>query len=167
MGLSYTPVTVICSGAKSILDLPKTLDVLERNGVAVVGYTTDEFPAFYSHYHGIPLSQRLDSAEEVAKLMNFHRKLNINQGIVIANPIPLAAELTDEEMTPFIDQAHKEAQQNSGQPLTPFLLKRIAELSAGRSLEANNQLIKNNAYLGAQIANAYHKKILEKNTMNS
>jgi pseudouridine-5'-phosphate glycosidase len=156
--LSNTPVTVVCSGAKSILDLPKTLEVLETHGVAVVGFATDEFPAFYSRYSGIPLSHRLNTAEEVAELMICQLKLRMNNGIVIANPIPVEAEISDDEMLPFIQQAHKEAKHISGQALTPFLLKRIAELTAGRSLEANIELIKNNAYLGAQIALAYQEK---------
>lgn len=160
--LSNTPVTVVCSGAKSILDLPKTLEVLETHGVAVVGYATDEFPAFYSRYSGIPLLHRLNTPHEVAHMMLVQHKLQINNGIVIANPIPVEAEISDNEMAPFIEQAHKEAKNIKGQALTPFLLKRIAELSAGRSLEANIELIKNNALLGSQVAVAYQEKILKK-----
>ncbi len=157
--LAITPVTVVCSGAKSILDLPKTLEVLETHGVPVVGFATDEFPAFYSRYSGIPLLHRLNTATEIADLMKFQRQLQMNNGIVIANPIPTEAEISDEEMNPFIQQAHEEAKHINGQALTPFLLKRIGELTAGRSLEANIELIKNNAYLGAQIAIAYQEKI--------
>ena len=157
--LSTTPVTVVCSGAKSILDLPKTLEVLETHGVLVVGFATDEFPAFYSRYSGIPLLHRLNTPNEVAELMKYQRQLQMDNGIVIANPIPIEAEISDEEITPFIQQAHEEAKHINGQALTPFLLKRIAELTAGRSLEANIELIKNNAYLGAQIAIAYQEKI--------
>ena len=157
--LSSTPVTVVCSGAKSILDLPKTLEVLETHGVPVIGFATDEFPAFYSRFSGIPLLHRLDTAIEVAELMKVQRLLNMSNGIVIANPIPVEAEISDEEITPFIQQAHEEAKHIIGQALTPFLLKRIAELTAGRSLEANIELIKNNAYLGALIAIAYREKI--------
>lgn len=160
--LSNTPVTVVCSGAKSILDLPKTLEVLETHGVAVVGYATDEFPAFYSRFSGIPLLHRLDTATDIASLMVCQRQLNINNGIVIANPIPIEAEISDDEMLPFIQQAHQEAKHIKGQALTPFLLKRIAELTAGRSLKANIELIKNNAYLGSQIAVAYQEKISKK-----
>lgn len=160
--LATTPVTVICSGAKSILDLSKTLEVLETHGVAVIGYGTNEFPAFYSRSSGIQVLHRLDSAQEVARIMMFQRNLNMNNGIVIANPIPADAEISDAEMTPFIQQAHEEAQHITGQALTPFLLKRIAELTAGRSLEANIELIKSNALLGAQIAVAYQEKIFSK-----
>ncbi|HCD9576535.1 TPA: pseudouridine-5'-phosphate glycosidase [Legionella pneumophila] len=162
--LSNTPVTVVCSGAKSILDLPKTLEVLETFGVPVIGYATDEFPAFYSRSSGIPVPQRLNSVDEVANLMSFQQKLNMKNGIVVANPIPESAELSDEEITPYIKQAHKEAKHISGKSLTPFLLKRIAELTAGKSLEANIELIKNNAFLGAEIAIAYQKKLFSKKT---
>ncbi|RUR19327.1 pseudouridine-5'-phosphate glycosidase [Legionella sp. km535] len=160
--LSSTPVTVICSGAKSILDLPKTLEVLETHGVAVIGFGTNEFPAFYSRSSGIPVLHRLDSAEEVAQLMMFQRHLSMNNGIVIANPIPAEAEISDEEMTPFIQQAHQEAKHIKGQAVTPFLLKRIAELTAGKSLQANIELIKSNALLGAHIAVAYQEKLFSK-----
>jgi pseudouridine-5'-phosphate glycosidase len=160
--LATTPVTVICSGAKSILDLPKTLEMLETYGVAVIGFATNEFPAFYSRSSGIPVIHRLDSAKEVAKLMIYQRQLSMNNGIVIANPIPVEAEISDDEIMPFIQQAHKEAQNINGQALTPFLLKRIAELTAGKSLEANIELIKNNALLGSQIAIAYQEKLFQK-----
>ncbi|MBL7479410.1 pseudouridine-5'-phosphate glycosidase [Legionella bononiensis] len=160
--LSTTPVTVICSGAKSILDLPKTLEVLETHGVAVIGFGTDEFPAFYSRSSGIPVLHRLDSAKEVAQLMMFQRHLNMNNGIVIANPIPVEAEISDAEMIPFIQQAHHEAKNIKGQAVTPFLLKRIAELTAGKSLQANIELIKSNALLGAQIAVSYQEKLFSK-----
>lgn len=156
--LSNTPVTVICSGAKSILDLPKTLEVLETHGVPVIGFATDQFPAFYSRSSGINLLHRLDTVTEVANLMRYQQQLNMTTGIIIANPIPIAAEMSDEEIGPFMRQAHQEAESVNGQALTSFLLKRIGELTAGRSLAANIELIKNNAYLGAQIAVAHKKK---------
>lgn len=155
--LSNTPITVVCAGAKSILDLPKTLEVLETHGVPVIGYATDQFPAFYSRYSGIQLLHRLNSVEEVARLIKTQRQLQMQNGIVIANPIPIEAEISDEEITPFIQQAHLEAKHINGKELTPFLLKRIGELTAGRSLQANIELIKNNANLGAQIAISYSK----------
>lgn len=117
--LSNTPVTVVCSGAKSILDLPKTLEMLETHGVAVVGYNTNEFPAFYSRSSGIPVLHRLDSPQEVANLMFFQYQLNMSNGIVIANPIPHEAEISDEEIMPFIQQAHQEAKHINGSELTP------------------------------------------------
>jgi pseudouridine-5'-phosphate glycosidase len=156
--LGSTPVTVVCSGAKSILDLPRTLEMLETYGVAVVGYRTDEFPAFFSQSSGIPLLHRLDSASEIATMMNYHKKLKINNGIVIANPIPKAAEIPDDQILPIIKQAQNEAKHLNGKTITPFLLKRIAELTAGQSLHANIELIKSNAILGAEIAIAYHEQ---------
>lgn len=160
--LATTPVTVICSGAKSILDLPKTLEVLETHGVAVIGYATNEFPAFYSRSSGIQIIHRLNSPQEVAKLMVYQRELNMSNGIVVANPIPVEAEISDDEIMPFITQAHKEAQNIKGQALTPFLLKRIGELTSGRSLQANIELIRSNALLGAQIANSFQEKLFSK-----
>ena len=158
--LSTTPVTVVCSGAKSILDLPKTLEMLETQGVPVVGYQTDEFPAFYSHSSGIPLLHRLDTTDEIARLMVYQRKLCLNNGIVIANPIPKTAEIPDDQIMPIIKQAQREAKHINGKSITPFLLQRIAELSAGQSLHANIELIKSNASLGARIAIAYQNQHL-------
>ena len=155
--LSSTPVTVVCSGAKSILDLPKTLEMLETQGVPVIGYGTDEFPAFYSHSSGIALVHRLDTPEAIAAVMHYQRKLLLNNGIIIANPIPKAAEIPDNEIRPIIQQAQRDAQHINGKAITPFLLQRIAELTAGQSLLANRELIKSNALLGAKIALAYHK----------
>ncbi|KTC99370.1 pseudouridine-5'-phosphate glycosidase [Legionella erythra] len=160
--LSSTPLTVVCSGAKSILDLPKTLEMLETQGVAVVGYQTDEFPAFYSHSSGIPLVHRLDSPEAIADMMHYQRRLNIRNGIVVANPIPRHAEIPDSDITPIIEQAHREAQHIQGKAITPYLLQRISDLTAGRSLTANIELIKNNAILGAKIAIAYQNQFLIK-----
>ncbi len=159
--LGATPVTVVCSGAKSILDLPKTLEMLETYGVAVVGYRTDEFPAFFSHSSGIPLLHRLDSSTEIAAMMHYHKKLNLSNGIVIANPIPKEAEIPDDKIFPIIKQAQDEAKHLNGKAITPFLLKRIAELTAGQSLHANIELIKSNAVLGAEIAKAYYKQTLD------
>lgn len=154
--LATTPVAVVCSGAKSILDLPKTLEVLETQGVPVVGFNTNEFPAFFSHSSGLLLHHRLDSPEEIALMMKTHAELGLKNGIVIANPIPKSAEIPDQEIYPFIEQAQREAKNIQGQAITPFLLKRIVELTSGRSLLANIELIKNNALLGAQISVAHH-----------
>ncbi len=156
--LSSTPVTVVCSGAKSILDLPKTLEMLETQGVPVMGYQTDEFPAFYSHSSGIPLLHRLDTANDIARLMAYQRKLGLSNGIVIANPIPKTAEIPDDQIMPIIKQAQQEAKHINGKSITPFLLQRIAELTAGQSLHANIELIKSNAILGARIAVAYQNQ---------
>lgn len=160
--LATTPVTVVCSGAKSILDLPKTLEMLETHGVAVIGYGTDEFPAFYSHSSGIALSHRMDSPDELANLMHYHHRLGMRNGLVVANPIPKHAEIPDSKIIPVIEQARREARHVRGKAITPFLLQRIAELTAGQSLAANMELIKNNAFLGAQIALAWKKQVFEK-----
>jgi len=156
--LSSTPVTVVCSGAKSILDLPKTLEMLETQGIAVIGYQTNEFPAFFSHSSGIPLLHCLNTADEIASLMRYQHKLNISNGLLIANPIPKSAEIPDNQIMPIIKQAQHEAQHINGKSITPFLLQRIAELTAGQSLKANLELIKNNALLGAEIAIAYQQQ---------
>jgi pseudouridylate synthase len=153
--LASTPITLVCSGAKSILDLPKTLEMLESYGVAVIGYGTDEFPAFYSQSSSIPVLPRLDSPTEIATLMHYQRKLAINNGMVIANPIPRLAEIADDTI---IKQAQVEAHHVNGKAITPFLLQRIAELTADQSLHANIELIKSNAILGAQIAIAYQRQ---------
>jgi pseudouridylate synthase len=157
--LASTPITLVCSGAKSILDLPKTLEMLESYGVAVIGYGTDEFPAFYSQSSSIPVLHRLDSATEIATLMHYQRKLAINNGMVIANPIPKLAEIADDKIIPIIKQAQVEARHVNGKAITPFLLQRIAELTADQSLHANIELIKSNAILGTQIAIAYQQQM--------
>ncbi len=157
--LSSTPVTVVCSGARSILDLPKTLEMLETQGVPVIGYQTHEFPAFYSHSSGIPLPHSLESTDEIAALMYFQRKLNLENGIVIANPIPKTAEIPGDQMMPIVKQAQREAGHINGKAITPFLLQRIAELTAGQSLHANIELLKSNALLGARIAKSYKECI--------
>ncbi len=156
--LSTTPVTVICSGAKSILDLPKTLEALETLGVAVIGYQTDEFPAFYSRRSGIPLEHRLDNPEDISRLMHTQNQLQLQNGLLIVNPIPQAAEIPNEDISPLIQQARLEAKNIKGKALTPFLLKRLTELSSGKTLKANVELIKNNALLGAKVALAYQNQ---------
>jgi pseudouridine-5'-phosphate glycosidase len=159
IGLATTPVSVVCSGAKSILDLPKTLEMLETYGVPIIGYQTDEFPAFFSHTSGLPLVNRLDKIEEIARLMHCQYQLGLTNGILIANPIPKSAEIPDAEMIPIVKQAQRDANHINGKAITPYLLKRIAELTAGQSLHANIELIKSNAKLGAQIAIAYQRTI--------
>jgi pseudouridylate synthase len=156
--LGTTPVTLVCSGAKSILDLPKTLEMLENYGVAVIGYGTDEFPAFYSQSSSIPVLHRLDNVREIATLMHYQHKLNINNGMVIANPIPKLVDIADDKLIPIIKQAQVEARLVNGKVITPFLLQQIAELTAEQSLHANIELIKSNAILGAKIAIAYQQQ---------
>lgn len=155
--LGQTPVTVICAGAKAILDIPKTLETLETLGVPVIGYQSDTFPAFYSHSSRIVCPQRTEDPESIARLVQVQRKLGIKNGIVIANPIPIDAEIPHENILPVIEQAQREAQEQGvlGKALTPYLLQKICELTGGRSLSANIALIKNNALIGAKIAYSY------------
>jgi pseudouridine-5'-phosphate glycosidase len=160
--LSTTPVTVICSGAKSILDLQKTLEILETQGVPVVGYQTEQFPAFQTHASGIALENRVETPEEVACLMAYQRQLNLNNGIIIANAIPKAAEIPDEQMRPIIKQAQYDTQNMLNKRITPRLLERVAQLTAEQHIHANIELIKNNALLGTQIAIAYQKHLKTK-----
>jgi pseudouridine-5'-phosphate glycosidase len=152
--LSQTAVTVVCAGAKAILDLPKTLEVLETHGVPVIGYGTDEFPAFWSRSSGLKAPLRMDSAAEIAAAAKMRTRLGIKGGQLVANPIPVADEISPAYLSPIIVQAvgEAEAQGIGAKALTPFLLGRIVELTGGRSLEANIALVKNNARLAAQIA---------------
>ena len=151
--LGRTPVAVVCAGAKSILDIPKTLEVLETRGVPVIGYRTDEFPAFFARSSGQKVDHRLDSPEAVARVVQLQGELGMG-GVLIANPIPEAAALDGGVIGGRIDEAvaEAEAQGIAGKALTPFLLKRIFELTEGRSLAANIALVENNAALAAQIA---------------
>jgi len=152
--LAEIPTVVVCAGAKAILDLPATLEYLETMGVPVVGYGTDEFPAFYSRESGLGVSARLDSPKEIADFAQAHWNLGMKSGILVTNPIPEADAISAAEMEPIIAQASAEAiaQGIHGQKLTPFLLGRISELTKGKSLKANIALLLNNARLAAQIA---------------
>lgn len=152
--LAETAVTVVAAGAKAILDLPKTLEVLETSGVPVIAVGQDEFPAFWSRSSGLRAPLRLDSAAEIAAAHLQRGRLGLPGGQLVANPIPAAAEIPRETITPFIEQALAEAQQRgiAAKAVTPFLLQRIFELTNGRSLEANVALVLNNARLAAKIA---------------
>ena len=151
--LGRTPVAVVCAGAKSILDIAKTLEVLETNGVPVLGFDTDDFPAFWARTSGFKVDQRLDNASEVAKLLAIQSDLNMG-GVLIANPIPEADAWEASAIEGFIAQAlsDAEAQGIKGKATTPFLLQRIFELTGGKSLESNIALVKNNAKVAAEIA---------------
>jgi pseudouridine-5'-phosphate glycosidase len=154
--LGRTPVAVVCAGVKSILDISKTLEYLETQRVPIIAYQSDDFPAFYTRSSGLRADHRLDSAEALANAVRLHFALDTGTGLLIANPIPTADALDNA----FIDKSIAEAVQEAAargigrKELTPFLLARINELSAGRSLEANIALVRNNVKLGAQIANA-------------
>lgn len=152
--LAEIPTVVVCAGAKAILDLPATLEVLETLGVPVVGYGTDEFPAFYSRESGLGVSARLDSPKEIADFAKAHWNLGMKSGILVTNPIPEAESIPKSKMEPIIAKASAEAigQGIHGQALTPFLLSRISELTKGKSLKANLALLLNNARLAAEIA---------------
>jgi pseudouridine-5'-phosphate glycosidase len=152
--LARTNVAVICAGPKSILDIGLTLQYLETRGVAVVGYRTDELPAFFATSSGHKVDYRLDSAEQIAAVLATKQALGLHGGMLIANPIPAQYALDSATMNRYIEQADAEAVELgiSGKEITPYLLQRIFELSDGASLEANVQLILNNARLGAQIA---------------
>jgi pseudouridine-5'-phosphate glycosidase len=152
--LSETPVSVVSAGAKAILDLPKTLEVLETLGVPVIAVGQDEFPAFWSRASGLRAPLRLDTAAEIAAAHVKRGLLGLAGGQLVANPIPAAAEIPRDIILPFIEQALAEADQQriAAKAVTPFLLQRIFELTAGRSLAANIALVRNNARLAAQIA---------------
>ena len=152
--LAQTPVTVVASGAKAILDLPKTLEVLETLGVPVIAMGQDALPAFWSRASGLKAPLRMDSAAEIAKSAALRAALNIPGGQLVANPVPEANEIPAAEMQPVIDQAtaEAEAQGIQGKAVTPFLLQRIFELTEGRSLETNIALVLNHARLAAEIA---------------
>ena len=151
--LSNIPMIVVCAGAKAILDLPATLEYLETMGVPVIGYKTDEFPAFYSRESGLNVSARLDSPEEIAEYAKAHWDLGMRSAILVTNPVPEADAISKSEMEPIIAKASAEAikQGIHGQKLTPFLLGRISELTEGKSLRTNLALLLNNARLAAQI----------------
>lgn len=152
--LARTPVAVVCAGAKAILDLPRTLEYLETRGVPVVGYRTDEFPAFWSRTSGLPIPVRLDSPEAIADLIRTKEALHLAGGTLVANPVPEADEIPAHEMKGFIDEAIAEAARRgvTGKAVTPFLLSFLFGSTDGRSLATNIALVKNNAALAARLA---------------
>ncbi len=150
--LARTPVTVVAAGAKAVLDLPKTLESLETLGVPVIGYRTDEFPAFWSRSSGLPAPLRLDEAEDIAAAHAMRGRLGIPGGQLVANPIPPADEIPADEIGPIIEEALSEAEGVAGKDVTPLLLRRVLELTGGRSLMANVALVMSNARLAAEIA---------------
>lgn len=155
--LATIPMIVVCAGAKAILDLPATLEYLETMSVPVVGYGTDEFPAFYSRKSSLDVSVKLDTPQEIVDFAKAHWSMGLHSAVLVANPVPEADAIPTSEMEPFIAQANKEAHEKGihGQELTPFLLQRITELTHGKSMRANLSLLLNNARLAAQIAIAW------------
>jgi pseudouridine-5'-phosphate glycosidase len=155
--IARTPVAVVCAGAKAILDLPRTLEVLETLGVPVAGYRTNRFPAFYVEDSGLPLQSRVDTAAEAARLMQIHWKMGLTSGIVFCNPPPGGSALRKQEVDAWIAQALQSAAAAGirGKAVTPYLLDYLAQASHGQTLETNIALLVNNARVAAQIAKAY------------
>ncbi len=155
--LSRTSVAVICAGPKAILDIPLTLEYLETQGVPVLGYRTEELPAFYSRTSGLKVDQKVDSAAEIAAILDAKWSMGLGGGVLIANPIPERFAMQQEKIDHAVEAAVMEARRLgiSGRDLTPFLLNHIKELTGGESLEANIELVKNNALTAAEIAAEY------------
>jgi pseudouridine-5'-phosphate glycosidase len=152
--LAKKPVIVVCAGAKAILDLPATLEYLETISVPVVGYQTDEFPAFYSAESGLSVQVRADTPEEIVEIANAHWSMGMKSSILVAVPPPINEALNAKVIEGIIEQAMQESVQKNihGQSLTPFLLSRVSELSGGESLRVNLSLLKNNSRVAAQIS---------------
>ena len=152
--LSRIPVAVVCAGAKAILDLPRTVEMLETLGVPVFGYGTDEFPAFYRRSSGLPVDRRYDSINELATAVRLHLSLGFGTAVVIANPIPIAAEIAPELYDRALHTALVEADthQIRGRAVTPFLLDRMDKLTGGGSVRANVALLSQNARVAAALA---------------
>ena len=155
--LGQTDVMVVCAGAKAILDLPLTLEYLETHGVPVLGYQTDELPAFYTRTSGLSVDYRVDTPQELAQILKTHHQLGLKGGILVTNPIPAEYSMDAAEINAVIDQAIAEANQLGihGKETTPFLLAKVKEITGGDSLQANIRLVFNNARLAAQTAVAY------------
>jgi pseudouridine-5'-phosphate glycosidase len=152
--LAQSPLVVVCAGAKAILDIPATLEVLETYSVPVIGYKTDEFPAFYSRSSGRRVSARVDSSEEVVDIARAHWALGLTSAVLVAVPPPedvaLDKNVIESAIQAALDEAHRK--NISGQAVTPFLLGRVSELTGGASLRANLGLLRNNARIAADIA---------------
>jgi len=157
MELARTNVAVVCAGIKSILDIPRTLEYLETQGVPVIGYRTDEFPAFYTTTSGYSVQSRINTAEEIARCMKVKWELGLEGGLVIANPVLRKDAMDEEVIEEAITKSLKEASEKGidGKAVTPFLLERISQLTDGESLKTNIALVCNNALVGAKIASAY------------
>jgi pseudouridine-5'-phosphate glycosidase len=154
MQLSRCPVLVVCAGAKAILDLPATMEYLETQGVPVIGYQTNDFPAFYSISSGMKLNMRADSAEEVAKIAETHWSLGLKLGILLVVPPPKETAIPAKEVERWVEEALRQAELKGihGNATTPYLLAKVSALSGGRSMETNIALLLNNAKVAAQVA---------------
>lgn len=155
-----TPVIVVSAGAKAILDLPKTLECMETLGVPVYGFRTCEFPAFYSRHSGLKI-KNIDTVEEISEIFRISEKMGFSSGMLVANPIPCEDEIPMEIIAQHISMAINEAESKKiiGPALTPYLLKRIVELTDGRSLQANLQLVRNNVRLGCELAKVLYNEL--------
>ncbi|MBQ7994306.1 MAG: pseudouridine-5'-phosphate glycosidase [Solobacterium sp.] len=158
--LARTNVTVICAGAKAILDLPKTLEVLETKGVPVLGYQTEELPAFYTRTSGLKVDYAIKDAADAAAIVRAKRELGLDGGILITNPIPEEYSMDPDKINAVIEEAIREmdAKGIKGKECTPFLLAKIAEITGGDSLNSNIRLVFNNAAVGTEIAKEYFRK---------
>jgi pseudouridine-5'-phosphate glycosidase len=154
--LAEIPMIVVCAGANGILDLPATVEYLEGMDVPVIGYQTDKFPEFFSAGRGLPISARLDTTEEIAKFAYYHWTLGMKSAVLVCQPVPSGAALDPKQVDEALRKALQEAQQQSvrGQKLTPFLFKRLSQLTGGKSTRAHLALLLNNAKLAAQVARA-------------
>jgi len=154
--LATTPIIVVCSGAKIVLDLPATREWLETYGITVVGYGCDELPAFYSRRSGLPIDARVDSPDEAARIFRAQQSLGIERALLVTVPVPEAFEIPAADLERTLNAALHEAeeQQVGGRELTPFLLSRMAQMSAGATLRTNIALLENNARVAAQIAHS-------------
>jgi pseudouridylate synthase len=152
--LANTPMIVVCAGAKAILDINATLEYLETSAVPVLGFESDDFPAFYSRSSGLKVSKRVDSAQEIVAVARAHWGLGLRSAVLVANPPPIEASLPFDEVESAVNKALRAAAQDkiSGQQVTPYLLSRMSELTHGSSIDANLALLKNNARLAARIA---------------
>lgn len=152
--LAQTPVAVVCAGAKAILDLPATLEFLETHGVPVFGFQTDEFPAFYSRASGLHVQARVDSPAEAAQMIKAYWEMGNSSGVLVCVPIPEKDEIPRENIEPFVGKALADAQdeQVTGSTVTPFLLRRLADLTQEKSVRANVALLKNNVAVASEIA---------------
>lgn len=154
--LASTPMTVVCAGAKAILDLPSTREWLETNGVCVLGWRCDELPAFYSAKSNLPIDERVENAEETASIIRSRDELKMQNSILVTAPVPAEYEIPSENITLILQSALAEADEKNirGKEITPFLLKKMSEKSEGATLRANVALLENNAAIASQIASA-------------
>ncbi|QYO67449.1 pseudouridine-5'-phosphate glycosidase [Leptolyngbya sp. 7M] len=152
--LASTPIAVVCSGAKSVLDLPATREWLETYGITVLGYRCDEMPAFYTQKSGLPVDQRVETSKEVVKIVEARSEMGMNQAVLVTVPVPEKHALSAAEVDRALAEALQSADQNGlwGRDVTPFLLAELAERTEGRTLQANISLLENNARVAAEIA---------------